>query len=64
MGAVIDDQEITVAASNYSPVDETGLTNGIITPLNADLDMRQPRKYAVWGGGNYYNYHWVLLGSV
>jgi len=42
----INDQEVSIHAANYSPVDADGLTNGEITTIPPGLDTRKPKKFA------------------
>jgi len=46
LATAIDDQTVSIAASNYSPIDSTGLSTGVVTPVEPGLDTRHPKPYS------------------
>jgi len=42
----VDDQEISIDASNYSPIDSDGLSTGEVLAIPGTLDTRKPKKFA------------------
>jgi len=42
----VDDQEISIAADSYNPIDSDGLSTGEVRPVGPALDLRKSRKFS------------------
>jgi aldose 1-epimerase len=57
----IDDHELRIAASRYTPVDAALIPTGELAQVDGTpMDFRQPRRI----GSHPYDHHWVLEGDV
>src|SRR3954469_25923519 len=57
----IDDHELRIAASRYTPVDAALIPTGELAPVDGTpMDFRQPRRI----GSHPYDHNWVLEGDI